>query len=205
MCGISGVTLLQPCPNLAVILGLPLTICIPELVWELAMGVRGRWGVTRDGKGELAFIVEWPWFWRYPAGALIAVAGVSMGLWLVDGGKSEWVGWLLAGGGALIALSVMYEAGCLAMVLAGLGGLWWAGESLFPNYETPPQLLSGICAAIAATAAFIAHDCLKETRAVRQELAQARQDARDMASVTNSLISQLRAQGNQLQDLDDDD
>jgi len=174
------------------------------LDWEWAMTNRGKWGVTRDKNGELADLWSWPWFWRYPSGLALIAAGIPFAFW-ASGMKSEWVGWLLAGGAVFFALCVMYELGCLVLVLALVGSLWWLGNNFLPDYELPPKVINIIGIGVAATAAFIAHDCLKEIRAVRKELAQAMQDARAMASVTNNLVTQRQAVAQPHVSLDWDD
>lgn len=103
------------------------------------MGNLGKWGVTRDADGTLSGIWEWPWYWRYPTG--IAMAAVALyWAWSIQGKGPEWHMWAVAVGGLLVALSMMYELGCLAMVAALIGGTWLASDALFPDFETPQWL-----------------------------------------------------------------
>lgn len=151
---------------------------------------RGRWGVTRDDSGHLAFLSEWPWYWRYSAGTVITVASVAIGLSLAQSGKPDWMVWLTACGGILCALGIMYELGCLAIVLAVVGGIWWGLNLLLPDFETPQKTVNIFIGGFAFAAAYFAYDCLKAIAVVRSELEAIRMEARRMAEVTQNLIQQ---------------
>ena len=92
----------------------------------------GKWGVTRDESGELAFLTAWPWYWRYPSGALILGAAAWL-LYSMDSGRPEWQFVAVGGGGLLIALAAMYELGCLAVVVAVGAVIWHLAAAYLPG------------------------------------------------------------------------
>jgi hypothetical protein len=151
--------------------------------------IDARWGITRDEDGNLAYIIEWPWYWRYPVGLLIVALTTFLAMVFEDRSQSPWVVGGVALAGLLFALSTMYELGCLAIVLAVIGGAWWATDTFLPDYEVP-KIWIDICLGIAiAIAVFNTNECLKQIAALRKELTEARQEAGKMAAATNTLIA----------------
>ncbi|WP_409475555.1 hypothetical protein [Stenotrophomonas sp. Y-13] len=103
------------------------------------MATRGRWGVTRDEAGGLASITEWPWYWRYPAG----IATIALTLWfaLYAGQRSEALMWAAIILGSLVTLGMMYELGCLSIILAVVFGTWKLFDILLPDIHVPQWIV----------------------------------------------------------------
>ncbi len=121
---------------------------------------RGKWGITRDESGRLAFLMEWPWYWRYPSGVAIAAGTVLLAL-SMEGQKPDWLLWGIVVGGVLTALAVMYEFGCLAMVVALFGGIWLIADAYFPDVRIPLRLELGLVAAGACYAWYKGNQALE--------------------------------------------
>lgn len=103
------------------------------------MGIKGKWGITRDPDGSLAYILEWPWYWRYPAGAAIAIGTA----WMLANIKGPWgaMHWIILASGIMLALSAMYELIFLGISLAIFAGILWV-IGLFVPDEAINSLLS---------------------------------------------------------------
>lgn len=117
------------------------------------MNVRGKWGVTRNSRGDLADIWQWPWYWRYPA----AVVVVGAATWLASSGRwSDVTQLAILGVASLLALSIAFELGCLVVVLACAWGIWAGTEWLLPDFNVPVKWQIGIAFAVAVYGAFLA-------------------------------------------------
>lgn len=127
------------------------------------MATAGKWGITRDDDGSLSFLFEWPWFWRYPGGLLVIAASVAFGLSLLES-QPEWMGYTFAGIGTLCGLAVMYELGCLVMVLAVGWFLWALADTFLPSAEAPLEWRLGAIAAGVAVAGVYAYTAYKNTQ-----------------------------------------
>lgn len=110
--------------------------------------MKGALGITRDSDGTLSSLWAWPWYWRYPSGLAIAASAVLL-VFYFNGQKPDWM--LLAGGGVglLLALSVMYELGCLVIFAAFVWGLSALVGMFFPDIEVGPKTI-GVLACIGA-------------------------------------------------------
>lgn len=153
---------------------------------------RGRFGVTRDADGTLSTLFEWPWYWRYPSGALLIVGGVLWWLWTSQDGNQGWASIALPCLAVLSGLAVAYELGCLTVVVAVIGGLWLASDAFLPDYEVPMpvRIWIGIFAGIWAIN-YAAKQAAQAVADIRADVANARAEARQQAEVTNSLIQRL--------------
>ncbi len=114
------------------------------------MAVRGKWGITRDRNGELALIWAWPWYWRYP----FAVAVIALAWWIglsKSGQGPEWLVWTCLIGGPVIALSITYELGCLAVCVGAIWGLWALVSPFLPwgQAKAPVELWLALLGAFA--------------------------------------------------------
>lgn len=103
------------------------------------MATRGRWGITRDEAGQLAYITEWPWYWRYPLG----VATIALTAWfaIYAEGRSEVVMWGGIITGSLLTLCMMYELGCLSIVIAVVYGAWKLLDIFLPDVHVPQWVI----------------------------------------------------------------
>ena len=118
----------------------------------------GKWGITRDETGELAILTEWPWYWRYASGALI----LSLTGWLLysimDSGRPDWQFVAVGGGGLLIALAVMYELGCLAVVVAVGAVIWNLAAAFLPGFGIGLKTVVFFVALLAAYGVLVANE-----------------------------------------------
>lgn len=99
----------------------------------------GRWGITRDGDGKLAYINSWPWYWRYP----VMLAGMACLLACFVYLESEThqkqtaLTLTFCGLAAVWFLSITYELFGLLLVVA----VFWGGSKLlgavFPESWKP--------------------------------------------------------------------
>lgn len=128
----------------------------------------GKWGVTRDGSGDLAFPLDWPWYWRYPGAILLVSVGLVAAYFAAADGQQEWVQWALGAGAAFFALCVAYELGLVALVLAFIGGLWLLSETLFPNFSLGPKGTMFLVGCFAYYAWWVANEArIKAEKATR--------------------------------------
>ena len=111
----------------------------------------------------MSFLLEWPWYWRYPGGLLVIVASVILGLSVLES-KPGWVGYAIGGAGALFGLAFMYELGCLVIVLAAGWFVWALADAFLPEIETPLGLKLGALAAGVAVVWLYAFTAYKNTQ-----------------------------------------
>lgn len=169
---------------------------------------RGKWGVTRGEDGTLAYIMEWPWFWRYPVGVITLAGSAAFAYWLLDAGKSEWVALGLGGVGVLWALSTMYELGCLSVALAIGWGLWTLLSYWFPGLrELNTSWQLGLLAAFAYYAWYVGNEARVQAAAnkrVIDGLWQRLNQMQDSIDLLHSDIWDLKQARRIRNELDDD-
>ena len=88
---------------------------------------------------------------------------MAFGLSLLES-KPEWMGYAFAGVGTLCGLAVMYELGCLVMVLAVGWFLWALADAFLPEIEAPLGLKLGALAAGVAVVWLYAFTAYKNTQ-----------------------------------------
>lgn len=103
------------------------------------MATIGRWGITRDEKGELANLYAWPWYWRYPAMVLGIACLIAFLVSQAGNGstKQETVILVMCGLAALWLLSVTYELAKLMLMISLLWGGWKLIGAVVPDSWKP--------------------------------------------------------------------
>lgn len=154
----------------------------------MGMSARGKWGITRDEDGSYSFLMEWPWYWRYPCGLAIIAASVACSVWLLDAGKNPWVAFGLGGIGVLMGLAIMYELGCLSILVAIGWGVSTAFEYWFPDVKISIPWQIGLVAAFAYYAWFVGNEAsrlsaanARDIQALRSRI-EAMEDARQQTN-----------------------
>ena len=128
------------------------------------MATVGKWGITRDEDGSLSIPFEWPWYWRYAGGVIVIAASFAIGLAVIES-KPDWMGYTLGGIGILCGLAVMYEFGCLAIVVTVGWFIWALSDAFLPNIEAPLGLKLGALGAGVGVVWVYAFTAFKNTQA----------------------------------------
>ncbi|MGY1408366.1 hypothetical protein ACW5EG_02100 [Luteimonas sp. A611] len=105
------------------------------------------------------------------------IAGTAWVVLALEWQQPNWVVFGFVGIGALFALSVMYELGCLVVVVAVFGGIWIATNALFPDFKLSLPLQVGLVAAFAYYAWYtgskaqeMARQCDRSINGIRQAI-----------------------------------
>ena len=130
---------------------------------------RGKWGVTRDSDGNLAFLTAWPWYWRYPCAIAIASAGLWFAIYMMPG-ASEWARLGVGGVALFFALAIAYELGCLVMVVAFFSIIWILSDALIPDFKLSVPAQIGIVAAGAFYAWHVGKNALDKSDAQQRQI-----------------------------------
>lgn len=150
------------------------------------MGIRGKFGITRDDSGDLANIMEWPWYWRLLSALLIEGATVALVISLANNHQPTWATYGAFCLGTLMALGVAYEL-FLLLILAAI--VWGAVElvgAILPGAHS----LSGAEMVMLCGIIYIAYTA----RSIAKDLAESRRQQEVMAQAIDTLMERSAAE-----------